>query len=248
MPESLVVSGDEVPVRIYPRNPEIIGKTSGTAGKFKSFSHEVKREGRSGYDTPQSSEDELGGKNPVRPMPRFFSTPLYQPREENEPRIDELKKLFAPLIKGHELEWATITESLTSKVDHKNAGMMLQALTQQLNNHPEALRHATSLLYQASTNKLNDNLLQQFFKWLRTKYRLTPRQKRADFTRILRGMRCNWYNNPADQIGEIIARAHLTWEQIADDSALCEELKAAVGSKIEPSLFLQLSGTPVRQW
>jgi len=126
--------------------------------------------------------------------------------------------------------------------------MMLQALTQQLNNHPEALRHATFLLYQASTNNLTENPLKQFFTWLRTKYRLTPRQKRSEFTRLLRGMRWNWYHNPADQIGEIIARSHLTWEQVAQDSALCEELKAAVGSKTEPSMFLRLSGTPIKQW
>jgi len=57
----------------------------------------------------------------------------------------------------------------------------------------------------------------------------------------------NWYHNPADQIGEIIARTHLTWDQVAQDSALCKELKAAVGSKTEP-MFLQLNGTPIKQW
>ena len=246
--ESVVVGGSKLPVHIHEKgHPPVKGEFSGIATQkipypYKNYQGDV------GYQSPLGDGSEQGDGSPGRPVQPLFSTPMFRFNSDNRPRIGELKKLVTPLIKSHELEWATITESLVRNVDYSDAGMMLQALTQQLNNHPEALRHVTFLLYQASTNNLIENPLKQFFIWLRTKYRLTPRQKRSEFTRLLKGMCWNWYHNPADQIGEIIARTHLTWDQVAQDAALCEELKAAVGSKTEPSMFLRLSGTPIKQW
>ena len=164
--ESFEIDGSKIPVQIREKgHPGFKGEFSGMTTQkvplpYKNY------QGDLGYQSPLGDGSEHGYGSPGRPEQPLFSTPMFRFNNDNKPRISELKKLVTPLIKGHELEWATITESLVRNIDYKDAGMMLQALTQQLNNHPEALRHATFLLYQASTNNLTENPLKQFFTWL----------------------------------------------------------------------------------
>jgi len=203
-PESFIVEGSKIPVRIYDKgNPEFKGESSGMTTQQVSFSYK-KYHKDVGYQTPPGGGSEQGYGSPGRPAQPLFSTLMFGFNNDSKPRIGELKKLVTPLIKGHELEWATITANLVRNIDYNDVGMMLQALTQQLNNHPEALRHATFLLYQASTNNLTENPLKQFFIWLRTKYRLTPRKKRSEFTRLLRGMRWNWYHSSVGILADLL--------------------------------------------
>ena len=127
--------------------------------------------------------------------------------------------------------------------------MALQALIPQLAGHSEVAAQATSLLVQAAGKPYHERrVLSTFFEWIRSKYQLSPRQKRAIFARKLREMRCNWRTNPADKISSIISEVQLTWDEVTTQPALREELEAALASKVDISLQLKITKQPPQEW
>lgn len=127
--------------------------------------------------------------------------------------------------------------------------MILQAIVSQLNGHKEVLQQATLMLVQATKDTAYARtVLARFFQWIRSKYWLTPRQKRTRFAQKLREMQWNWRENPADLINNIMASVQLTWNQVIEDESLREELEVALASKLDLSLHLQITRNPPRNW
>ena len=115
--------------------------------------------------------------------------------------------------------------------------------------HSEVAAQATSLLVQVvgKPDKEKD-ALPVFFHWIKKKYQLSPRKKREIFAKKLREMRWNWRSNPADKIANILAQVQLTWEEVENQPALREELEAALGSKLDVSLQLEITQRPPEEW
>ena len=160
--------------------------------------------------------------------------------------ITDLKKLVMPLMPGQEVDWAIITrDPVINRLQPGNERLKFH----QLSSHPEALAQAMALLIQAARSKDADfNPLQKFFDWLCIKYKSTPRQRRVQFAQLLKNILWTWKDNPADQIRDAMNKVHLTWEEVVQDTALREELKAGVANKLDDGLFLTLSETPIADW
>ena len=154
-----------------------------------------------------------------------------------------------PLMPGQEISWATLMEQLLSRGRPGEEALALQALIPQLTGHTEVAAQATSLLVQAAGKPLQEQkVLATFFQWMRSKYQLSPRQKRSILARKLREMRWNWRTNPADKIANILSEVQLTWDDVVQQPALREELEAALASKVDISLQLRITQKPIHQW
>jgi len=164
-------------------------------------------------------------------------------------RIQDLKRVVIPLVPGNEIYWAIITEPVVKRGRQGEETTILQALMPQLQSHAEATAQATTLLVQAANDPHKGReVLTNLFQWLRSRYRLTPRQKRANFARKLREMQWTWRTNPADKITEIMTASQLTWDQVLGDQTLREELEAALASKLDLSLHLQITKKDPKDW
>ena len=171
-----------------------------------------------------------------------------EPNDRNL-RIQDLKRVMMPLMPGQEISWATLMEQLLSRGRPGEEALALQALIPQLTGHAEVAAQATSLLVEAAGKPLQEQkVLSTFFQWMRSKYQLSPRQKRSILARKLREMRWNWRTNPADKIANILSEVQLTWDDVIRQPALREELEAALASKVDISLQLRITQKPVQQW
>jgi len=175
-------------------------------------------------------------------------------RDENKPAlrgltIQNLKRLMIPLAVGQEVTWATLMEQLMQKGKRGEETLGLQALIPQLASNQEVSTKATSMLVQAAREpEQQKDILKNFFHWMKTKYQLTPRQKRSQFARKLREMRWDWRTNPADKLTSIMAEAQLTWDQVIAEPALREELEGTFGNKLDISLQLKITQQPPQHW
>lgn len=168
---------------------------------------------------------------------------------EKRLRIQDMKRVMMPLTPGQEIAWATLMEQLVSRGIPGEEALALQALIPQLTAHSEVAAQATSLLVQAAGRPYKEReVLPIFFNWIRSKYQLSPRQKRGIFARKLREMRWNWRTNPADKISSILTEVQLTWDEVINQPALREELEAALSSKLDISLQLKITQRPPQEW
>jgi len=164
-------------------------------------------------------------------------------------RIQDIKRVVIPLIPGNEVAWAILTEQAVKRGKKGEETMILQALMPQLSGHTEASSQATMLLVQAANDPVKGGeVLTTFFQWLLSRYRLTPRQKRANFIRKLREMQWTWQVNPADVLTGIITTSQLTWDQVLGNPALKEELEATLASNLDISLHLQITKRDPKDW
>ena len=175
---------------------------------------------------PESDEEEdPKRKEEIPPPPEIVEKRL---------RIQDMKRVMIPLVPGQEIPWATLMEQVVNRGFPGEEALALQALIPQLAGHNEVVAQATSILVQAAGKPYQERqVLNIFFEWIRSKYQLSPRQKRAIFARKLREMRWNWRTNPADRISSIISEVQLTWDDVANQPALREELEAALASKVD---------------
>jgi len=163
--------------------------------------------------------------------------------------ISDMRQIMIPLVPGQEIPWVTLMEKLANQGIPGEEALALQAFIPQLTEHGEAARQATSLLVEvAEMPHKKGEVLETFFNWIRNKYQLSPRQKRAIFARKLREMRWNWRSNPADKISTIITEVQLTWDKVIREQLLCEDLEAALASKLEMSLQLKITQQPPHKW
>ena len=168
---------------------------------------------------------------------------------EKRLRIQDMKRVMIPLVPVNEIPWATLMESVVNRGIPGEEALALQALIPQLAGHSEVAAQATSLLVQAAGKPYHEKrVLNTFFDWIRSKYQLNPRQKRAIFARKLREMKWNWRTNPADKISSIISEVQLTWDEVRTQPALREELEAALASKVDISLQLKITQQPPQEW
>ena len=168
---------------------------------------------------------------------------------EKRLRIQDMKRVMIPLVPGHEIPWATLMESVVNRGIPGEEALALQALIPQLAGHNEVVAQATSILVQAAGKPYQERrVLSTFFDWIRSKYQLSPRQKRAIFARKLREMKWNWRTNPADKISSTISEVQLTWDEVTTQPALREELEAALASKVDISLQLKITQQPPQEW
>ena len=164
-------------------------------------------------------------------------------------RIQDMKRVMIPLVPGHEIPWATLMESVVNRGIPGEEALALQALIPQLAGHNEVVAQATSILVQAAGKPYQERrVLSTFFEWMRSKYQLSPRQKRAIFARKLREMKWNWRTNPADKISSIISEVQSTRDEVTTQPALREELEAALASKMDISLQLKITQQPPQEW
>jgi len=203
----------------------------------------------------ETSEPAGEQASPLNPMledqePKVEEALANQTHRSSGELIKEVKRLMMLLLPGQEVDWAIITQNLVeNELPSGNDMLKLQAITQQLQDHPEAQAQAMALLIQAAHNKGQDTKpLQEFFEWICVKYKSTARQQRLQFARLLKDILWNWHDNPVDQIREAMNKVHLTWDEVVQDTALREELKVGVASKLDDGLFLTLSETPISDW
>jgi len=194
------------------------------------------------YPTLPDSDDEESRNPDDDPEPE--PAPV-----EKRLRIQDMKHVMMPLVPGQEIAWATLMEQLVNRGIPGEEALALQALIPQLTAHSEVAAQATSLLVQAAGKPRKEReVLPIFFNWIKSKYQLSPRQKRGIFARKLREMRWNWRTNPADKIASILTEVQLTWDEVVKQPALREELEAALASKLDISLQLKITQRPPEEW
>jgi len=163
--------------------------------------------------------------------------------------IQVMKRLMTPLLAGQEVKWGTLMEALMCKGKEGEETLALQALIPQMERNPEVSAKAMNILVQAAGNpERQRSVLREFFQWIKTKYQLTPRQRRAQFARRLKEMRWDWRTNPADKLTSIMDEVQLTWDRVIAEPALREELEAAIGNKLDISLQLKITQKQPELW
>ena len=168
---------------------------------------------------------------------------------QDQLRIQDIRRVVIPLVPGNEIAWAVLTGQAVGRVKKGEEAMLLQALMPQLSTHPEVAAQATMLLVQAANNpEKGKEVLIGLLQWIQSRYKLTPRQKRAKFTQKLKEMQWNWDVNPADVLTGIMTTSQLTWDEVIGTPVLREELEAIMGSKMDISLHLQITKRDPREW
>jgi len=163
--------------------------------------------------------------------------------------IRDMKRVMPPLVPGQEITWATIMEQVVTRGIPGEEALALHALIPQMTAHEEAKAKATSLLVQATGKPDQEKkTLSNFFKWIRNTYKLSPRKKRGMFARKIREIRWDWKSNPIDKITGILAETQLTWEDVMNQPALREELEAAMASRLNITLKLEITQRSPEEW
>ena len=169
--------------------------------------------------------------------------------DEKRLSIKDMKRVMMPLLPGQEASWATLMEQTVNRGLPGEEALALQALMPQLAGHHEVVQKATSILVQAAGKPYQERqVLKMFFDWMRSKYQLSPRQKRELFARKLQEIKWTWKSNPADIISSIISGVQLNWQEVAEQSALREELEAVLGSNLSVALQLEITQRPPEEW
>jgi len=203
---------------------------------------------------PLRKSSEISDTDEERSEAEYPLLPRRRMEDENRPgikklRIQDMKRLMTPLLAGQEVTWATLMEQLMCKGKEGEETLALQALIPQLERNPEVSAKATNILVQAAGNpERQRDVLKEFFQWIKTKYQLTPRQRRAQFARQLREMRWDWRTNPADKLTSIMDGVQLTWDRVIGEPALREELEAAIANKLDISLQLKITQREPELW
>jgi len=180
----------------------------------------------------------------LNPNVPFMTTPV-----EKKLSIRDMKRVMTHLVPGQEIKWATIMGQVVTRGIPGEEALALHGLIPQLTAHKEAKAKATSLLVQAAGKPDQEKeTLSKFFKWIRNTYKLSPRKKRGMFARKIREMRWDWKSNPVDKITGILAETQLTWEDVMNQPALREELEAAMASKLNITLKLEITQRSPEEW
>ena len=168
---------------------------------------------------------------------------------QNQLRIQDIRRVVIPLVRSNEIAWAVLTGQAVRRVKEGEETMLLQALMPQLSSHPELVAQATMLLVQAANNpEKGKEVLINLLQWIQSRYKLSPRQKRASFAQKLKDMQWTWQVNPADVLTGIMTTSQLTWDEVLGTPALREELEAVMASKMDISLHLQIIKRDPKEW
>ena len=163
--------------------------------------------------------------------------------------LDTLKERIMPLMPGKEIEWVIITRDITNTLTITDKKAMLQIMCENLEHHADALAKIKILLvHTAQRPDQYPNPLEEFYAWLLRRYKCTARQQLIKFKSLLQNMRWSWEVGPVDQISEIMHEVHFTWDDVENNDALRDEIKAFIRSKMDISTYSTLSEKPVKEW
>jgi len=177
------------------------------------------------------------------------NVPFMTTQAEKRLSIRDMKRVMTPLVPGQEITWATIMEQVMTRGIPGEEALVLHGLIPQLTAHHEVKAKATSLLVQAIGKPDQEKeTLYNFFNWIRNTYKLSPRKKRGMFARKIRELEWDWKSNPTDKITGILAETQLTWEDVMNQPALREELEAAMASKLNITLKLEITQRSPEEW
>jgi len=163
--------------------------------------------------------------------------------------LDTLKERIMPLMPGKEIEWVIITRDITNTLTITDKKAMLQIMCKNLEHHADALAKIKILLvHTAQRPDQYPNPLEEFYAWLMRRYKCTARQQLIKFKSLLQNMRWSWEVGPVDQILEIMHEVHFTWDDVENNDALRDEIKAFIGGKMDISTYSTLCEKPVKEW
>jgi len=236
-------------------NPWLSGPEQKPASLYPTLKMDEGKDewGRASPEDPPTLEKEAHS-TPKAPQEKEMKEPavatvMLPTNAQNQLRIQDIRRVVIPLIPGNEISWAVLTEQAVRRGKTGEETMILQALMPQLSGHPEVAAQATMLLVQAANNpEKGKEVLNNLFQWLQSRYRLSPRQKRASFVQKLRDMQWTWQVNPADVLTGIMTTSQLTWDEVLKTPSLKEELEATMASKMDISLHLQITKCDPKDW
>jgi len=163
--------------------------------------------------------------------------------------LDILKGRIMPLMPGKEIEWVIITRDITKTLTITDKKAMLQIMCKNLEHHADTFTKVKILLvHMAQRPDQYPNPLEEFYAWVLEKYKGTARQQLVKFNLLLKNMSWSWETNPADRILAIMHEVHFTWDDVENNDALRDEIKAFIGSKMDISTYSALCEKPVKEW
>jgi len=109
------------------------------------------------------------------------------------------KTLVTPLLEGHEIEWAEITEDTLKEFPHLSDRLKLQGLIQFMEEHPIAREEALAQLHRKAKDPTYEALT-NFFDWLKNSYDLTDRQKYKKLEHAMSQQQFDWKHSHANDL------------------------------------------------
>jgi len=109
------------------------------------------------------------------------------------------KTLVTPLLEGHEIEWAEITEATLKEFPHLSDRLKMQGLIQFMEEHPIAREEAVAQLHRQAKDPTYE-ALKNFFGRIKDSYDLTDRQKYKRLEHAIAQQQFNWKRSPANNV------------------------------------------------
>jgi len=163
--------------------------------------------------------------------------------------LDILQERIMPLRRGDEIEWVMMTQDVTKGLTITDKKAMLQIMWKKLENHADALNKVKILLVHAAQRPDQyPNPLDEFYAWMTRQYKCTARQRLIQLNVLLKRMFWSWGSNPADRILAIMHEVHFTWDDVENNEALRDEIKAFIRSNMGVSMNSVLCEKPVKEW
>jgi len=156
------------------------------------------------------------------------------------------KTLVTSLLKGHELEWAEMTEDTLKEFPHLSDRLKLQGLIQFMDEHPIAREEALARLYRKAKDPTYEALT-SFFDWLKNAHDLTDRQKYKKLEHAMSQQQFDRKHSPANDLRRALQQAQLSLEEISENKFLESSLRDLLKHWIAPAYYMQIYQTPIRQ-
>ena len=129
------------------------------------------------------------------------------------------KTLVTPLLEGHEIEWAEITEDTLKEFPHLSDRLKLQGLIQFVDEHPIAIEEALAQLHRKAKDPTYEDIT-SFFDWLKNAYDLTDQQKYKKLEHAMSQQQFDWKHSPANDLRRALQQAKLSLEEISENKFL----------------------------
>jgi len=125
------------------------------------------------------------------------------------------KTLVRPLLEGHEIEWAEITEDTLKEFPHLSDRLKLQGLIQFMDEHPIAREEALAQLHRKAKDPSYEALT-CFFDWFKNAYDL--KYKKLEYA--MSQQQFDWKHSPANDLRRDLQQAQLSLEEISENKFL----------------------------
>ena len=157
------------------------------------------------------------------------------------------KTLVTPMLEGHELEWAEITEDTLKELPpYLSDRLKMQGLIQFMEEHPIAKEEALAQLHRKAKDPTHEAST-SFFDWLKNSYDLTDRQKYKKLEHAMSQQQFDWKHSPANDLRRALQQAQLSLEEISENKFLESSLRDLLKHRIVPAYYMQIYQTPIRK-